>query len=95
MIATTASTSAVRLTAKDTASTGITIGVGSIAHTVTSEKSHSIIEIRAADLNSTSKYVGLGISTATTSVACGITVIKSGLRNSPPYQAAQAYKKST
>lgn len=95
MTAATASTASVRLTAKDTASTGITIGVGSIAHTVTSEKSHSIIEVRADDLNSTSKYVGLGISTATTSVTCGVTVIKSGLRNAPPYQSAQAHKKST
>ena len=95
MTAATISTAVVRLTAKDTASTGITVLGVVAAYSPTIEKAHSQIDILASDLNSTSKYVALGISTATTSVTCGITVIKSGLRYSPPYQSAQAYKKST
>lgn len=94
--ASTPSTASVRLTAKDTASTGITILGISAAYGITSERSHSQIDIRAADLNSTSKFVGLAISNGSTVVnQIGVTVIKSGLRHSPPYQAGQAYKKST
>ena len=94
MTASTPSTATVRLTAKDTASTGITL-VSTGVHTVTLEKAHSIVEILAQDLNSTSKYVGVALSTAMTSAAVSVTVIKQGLRNSPPYQSAQAHKKST
>lgn len=95
MTASTPSTATVRLVPKDTASTGITVNVGSIAHTGTIEKAHSMIDILTEDLNSTSKYVGVSVSTAATSVAVAVTVIKQGLRNKPPYQSAQAYKKST
>ena len=94
MTASTPSTATVRLVAKDTASTGISIA-STGGHLITSEKSHSQIDVRAEDLNSTSKYVGLHISTVTTAATVGITVIKHGLRNKPPYQSAQAYKKST
>lgn len=96
MTAATISTVALRLTAKDTASTGITVGTSAASvYSLISEKSHSQIDILEEDLDSTSKYVGVGISTATTAVAVSITIIKSGLRNSPAYQSAQAYKKST
>lgn len=95
MTASTPSTLAVRLVAKDTASTGISVASTGTVYTIISEKSHSQIDVLAEDLNSTSKYVGLHISTVATAVTCGITVIKHGLRNSPPYQSAQAYKKST
>ena len=96
MTAATISTAAVRLTAKDTASTGISAATtAAAAYAVTSEKSHSQIDVLASDLNSTSKYVGVHISTVATAVTCGITIIKHGLRHSPPYQSAQAYKKST
>ncbi|MCG8430861.1 MAG: hypothetical protein MJA29_06795 [Candidatus Omnitrophica bacterium] len=95
MTAATISTAAIRLTPKDTASTGVSVQSTGTAYTVTSEKSHSQIDVLAEDLNSTSQYVGLHISTVATSVTCGITVIKEGLRNRPGYQSAQAYKKST
>jgi len=93
MTASTPSTATVRIVAKDTASTGLT--VGSSVHVPTVEKAHAIVEILAEDLNSTSKYVGVTLSTALTATAPCVTVIKSGLRSSPPYQAAQAHKKST
>lgn len=96
MTASTPSTATVRLVPKDTASTGITAASTVFtAYGITSEKSHSVIDVRAADLNSTSKYVGIHISTVATAVTCGVTVIKSGLRHAPPYLSAQAYKKST
>src|SRR3990167_3023975 len=94
MTASTPSTATVRLVAKDTASTGITVA-STGGHTITLEKSHSQIDVLASDLNSTSKYVGVHISTVATALTCGVTVIKRGLRYSPPYQSAQAYKKST
>lgn len=95
MTASTPSTASVRIVAKDTASTGISaVTTASGAYSLTQEKAHSVIEILAADLDSTSKYVGITISTVATAVTCGVTVIKSGLRYDP-YQSAQAYKKST
>jgi len=96
MTASTPSTASVRLVAKDTASTGISaVTTASGAYALTLEKAHSQIDVLASDLNSTSKYVGVHISTVATAVTCGVTVIKHGLRYSPPYQSAQAYKKST
>lgn len=95
MTASTPTTATVRLTAKDTASTGIDILTpATAAYDLTSEQAHSMIEILAEDLNSTSRYVGVSISTVATSVPVAVTVIKSGLRFGP-YQSAQAYKKST
>lgn len=93
MTASTPTTASVRLVAKDTASTGISIA-STGGHLITSEQAHSMIEILAEDLNSTSKYVGISISTSATSVPVTVTVIKSGLRYGP-YQSAQNYKKST
>ena len=95
MTASTPSTASVRLHAKDTASTGIAAATtAAAAYSLTSEKAHSLIEILAEDLNSTSKYVGISISTVATSVPVTITVIKSGLRYGP-YQSAQVHTKST
>ena len=93
--ASTPSTLAVRLTAKDTASTGITLVSTGGVYTITSEKAHSVVEILAGDLNSTSKYVGISIATVATAAVVGVTVIKQGLRHAKVYESAQNYKKST
>lgn len=96
LTASSVSTASIRILSKDTASTGISAATtAAAAYSITSEKSHSIIEVLAEDLNSTSKYVGLHISTVATAVTCGITVIKDGMRYSRPYQAAQAHRITT
>lgn len=93
--ATTVSTAAVRITTNDTAATSLNAVTTGTIFTLTAERLQSIIEVKAEDLNSTSKYVGIGITTAATAVTYGVTVIKSGLRTMPPVHPAQVHKKST
>lgn len=90
-------TNTVRLIADDTASTGVSItSTGSSAWTLTNEKSISIVEVLAEDLNSTSKYVACLISTCDTAVNVSLTAIKHGVRYKPADQKpVQIHTKTT
>ena len=95
--ATTNTTAALILSLDDTATfaSGITALTTGANITPAYEKSQSIIEVNAGDLDSTSQYVGLQISSADTSVQVGICVIKDGMRYQEPIQVARTYIKST
>lgn len=93
LTATTESTAALRITANDTASTDVNVAsTAASGFGITSEKAQAIIEIRADDLDSTSKYVACAISTGATAVNMSITVIKDGERKLPPSQIGQHIK---
>ncbi|MCP3680258.1 MAG: hypothetical protein GY782_08435 [Gammaproteobacteria bacterium] len=95
LTAATVSTVALRVTADDTASTDVNIQTTGTIYALTAEKMQSIISVKAGDIASTSKYVALQISSATTTVQAAIGVIKSGVRHKPPFQVAQTNVKST
>jgi hypothetical protein len=93
LIASTPSTLAVRINVSDSAvSTGFDALTTGANLAPSYEKSQSIIEVLAEDMNSSSKYAYLTISSAATSVQCAITVIKDGVRQLPPTQVGQHVK---
>lgn len=85
--AATASTASVRITVNDTGgSTGFNALTTGTNIAPSYEKSMAIIEVLAEDLNATSQYAYVALSSAATAVQMGITVIKSGMRQQPPAQ---------
>lgn len=95
LTAATISTANVRIRANNTASTDVSLTGVAGAYGLTSEKAQVIISIKAEDLDSTSKYVGIGISTAATAVNMGVCVIKKGTRYKEPFQVTGSNLKST
>lgn len=89
------STAILRITVNDTASTDVNIASTGTNFAAVGERSQSIIDIKSEDLNSSSKYVRLAISSAATAVQVGITVVKVGMKNKPPVQVGQYVKTPT
>jgi hypothetical protein len=94
LTASTPSTLAVRLTINDTAlnTSGVNILTTGANLTPSYEKYVSRIAVLSEDLNTTSAYCYLTISSAATTVQCSIGVIKSGLRYAPSQVSGQTIK---
>ena len=92
LTASTNTTAAVVFVANNTASTDVNLTGVAGAYGVTSEKAQLMISVKAEDLNSTSQYVGIGVSSATTSVPMSVTIIKKGTRYKPPFQIGAEIK---
>jgi len=97
IVASTVGTNAIRLVYDDTATatTGITILTTGVNFAPSYEKSQSIIEVLADDLNATSQYVGIQVSSATTLAQISIVAIKDGLRYGAAKNVARTNVKTT
>lgn len=95
LTATTGSTANVSIRVNNTASTSLSLTGVAGAYGLTSEKSQVIFSVKSEDLNSTSAYVGIHISTAVTSVNLAVCAIKKGMRYKEPFQVASTNLKST
>lgn len=84
--ASTPATGVMRLDVKDwsQASSGITIACGT-GFSPSILAAQAKIEFPTAMLNSTSKYVGIQLTTVTTNIPCHITCIKQGVRYHPSF----------
>lgn len=82
--ATTQSTVAARIVVNDTANTSINLVSTGTIYTLTVEKQQVVINVKSEDLNSTSAYVGIGISTAATALNCAVAAITGEVRYKPP-----------
>ncbi len=91
LIASTVSTSQVRIQVRDNANTSINCTC-SANHTPSYESVYSVLEVRGEEMNSTSRYLGVQISTGQTAVAKSITVIRGGNRYGRVQRHGQSYK---
>lgn len=95
LTASTLTTAAVRIRVNNTASTDLSLTGVAGAYGLTSEKSQVIFSVKSEDLNSTSAFVGIHITTAVTSVNLAVCAIKKGMRYKEPFQLASTNLKST
>lgn len=95
--AATISTAAVRLIMDDTStfSSGLTAATTGANIVPAYERAQSIISVMAENLNSTSQYVALQVSSATTTVQVAVTAIKDGVRYKVPTNITVSNVKTT
>jgi len=96
LIASTVTTAACQIMVRSSnKSTDVNVAATGVQFTPTIIRQQSIIEVPVDRLNSTSQYVFFTVSSASTAIALGGSLIKSGIRYKPPHQVGQYVKTPT